>query len=147
MPQETNIEQSAYVAMTNLTRDVTEHELRAMLLAYGPVLSYVRPTSGITGRAGTAAYAEMAPQHARAAVEALQGLEQKGRVIALAVVAEPGRDMEPSDRGAQGSRPRRTVLAPSLPKPRVPVSVQDDVQAASAAAESVRGSGDATGKQ
>lgn len=147
MSQETNVEPSVYIELTNLTRDVTEHELRAMLLAHGPVLSYVRPTSGITGRPGTAAYAEMAPQHAHAAVEALQGREQKGRVIMLAVVAEPARDMEPSDRSAQSSKPRRTVLAPSMPTPRVPVSVQDDVLAASADAKADRPPGDATDAQ
>lgn len=147
MPQETNIEQSVYVELTNLTRDVTEHELRAVLLAYGPVLSFVRPSSGITGRPGTAAYAEMAPPHARAAVEALQGREQKGRVLTLAIVAEPARDMEPSDRGAQGSRPRRTVLAPSTPPPRTSASVRDDGPAASAEAKADRGPGTAADAQ
>jgi hypothetical protein len=146
MPAE-NVDRSVYVELTNLTRDVTEHELRAMLLAYGPVLSFVRPTSGITGRPGTAAYAEMAPPHARAAVEALQGREQKGRVIMLAVVPEPARHMEPSDRGALGSRPRRTVLAPSTPPPRIPASVQDDAPAASAEAKAERGPGTAADAQ
>lgn len=147
MSQETNVEQSVYVELTNLTRDVMEHEVRAMLLPYGPVLSYARPTSGFTGRPGTTAYAEMAPSDAHAAVEALQGREQKGRVITLAVVAEPARDMEPSDRTAQGSKPRRTVLAPSMPTPRVPVPVQDDAQAASAEAKADHTPGNATDKQ
>ncbi|MFA7295567.1 MAG: RNA-binding protein [Dehalococcoidia bacterium] len=147
MPQETNVEQSAYIELTNLTRDVTEHELHAMLLPFGPVLSYVRPTSGFTGRPGTTAYAEMAPSDARAAVEALHGREQKGRVITLAVVAEPARDMEPSDRGAHSSTPRRTVLAPSTPTPRVSVIVHDDVQSAPAEATTDHRSGDVSAKQ
>lgn len=85
-----------------------------MLKAYGAVLSYVRPTSGITGRAGTSAYAEMAPRDAEAAVRALDGQERKGHFMTMAVTAMAAPDMEPADRTAQASRPRRTVLAPSI---------------------------------
>lgn len=107
-------EPSVYVAVTGLTSDTTEPELRAMLQAYGAVLSYARPTSPLTGRTGAVAYAEMARKQAEAAVRGLDGRERKGHIITMCIADAVAPDMEPADRGAQASRPRRTVLAPSL---------------------------------
>ncbi len=113
-------DRSVYVAMTGLASDANEQELRAMLHAYGPVLSYSRPTDPNTGRIGATAYAEMAPSDAQAAIRALDGQERKGRLLTVSVAAQPTPDMEPADRRVQGSNPRRTVLAPSL-RPARPI--------------------------
>jgi hypothetical protein len=113
MVPRTGDESSVYVAITGLTSDATEPELRAMLKAFGSVRSYVRPTSAATGRTGTVAYAEMAPNEAEAAVRGLDGRERKGHIMKMSITSAAAPDMEPADRRAQGSRPRRIVLAPS----------------------------------
>ena len=107
-------DRTVYVAMTRLAADVTEPELRAMLRAYGPVLSYVRPTDALTGRAGATVYAEMSALDAAAAVNALDGRERHGHFMTMSVTSSAAPDMEPADRTMQAPRPRRTVLAPSV---------------------------------
>lgn len=61
------------IRLGDLGRDVTEADLRAMLLAFGSVKSFVRPTDPATRRQRDFAIVEMADPDASRAVLVLNG--------------------------------------------------------------------------
>lgn len=106
-------QRSVYVALTDLTSAVTEHEIRTMLQPYGAILSYTRPPA-MNGRIGPDAYAEMAHRDAEQAIQALDGRDYHGHFMTMHETKQIPPEMEPADRRIQGPSPRRTVLAPSV---------------------------------
>ena len=71
------------IRVGDVARDVTEPDLRALFLAFGPIRSYVRPLDRLTGRPGDAVLIEMAEPTATEAVRALDGRLLRNRLLTV----------------------------------------------------------------
>jgi cold-inducible RNA-binding protein len=91
----------------NLSFDVTENDLREMLSKHGPVNEVNVIMDKMTGRARGFAFATMNTEEgAKAAIEALNGKDWKGRALTVNE-ARPREERPGGDRGYGGGRSAR----------------------------------------
>jgi RNA recognition motif-containing protein len=89
---------SSKLYVGNLSFDVTEDELRDMLSQHGPVNEINVIMDKMTGRARGFAFVTMNTEEgAKAAIQALNGKEWKGRALTV-------NEARPREEGSRGSR-------------------------------------------
>ena len=97
---------SSKLYVGNLSFDVTEDDLRAILSTHGPVNEINVVMDRETGRARGFAFATMNTEEgAKAAILALNGKDWKGRALTVNE-ARPREDRSGSGRGYSSNRPR-----------------------------------------
>jgi len=101
------------IQISNLSTAVTEPQIRAMFLPYGPVQFFDRPKNEHTRRPGPLAYIEMAPAAATAAIKALRGTRVGGEVVTVAEARQRAAWAPESDRTPSSRQTPRVVTPPS----------------------------------